>query len=328
MSESAVEWVIRPDIEMASLAQAIPSLNGRVAWFHEFLREELAPYPGRATLVMRMVVASTLIMIITMTFRLPYGAYGAIYALTLSRTSLEATAGALRMIVIGFGLAAAYIILGLMVALADPVLRFAWISLGFLGGFWAMSALSNYAASSRFGYLIAITVTLWDSHISPAQKVENTLWAMGVITLASIITLLAEIVFAAFRPPDDLIDGVAERLTCVEQLLTRYAEGKAASDSMRATLGRLAVTGTSRMRLLLRRSGFDPQYAAEMGAVVALTGRLVDLAANLPYFSGSVPEDGIERERIMAGRREATIPRNSRRPRQRFHSNTARIHTA
>ena len=48
--------------------------------YWEFLKEELTPYPGRAALVARMVMAATLVMIITMTFRLPYGAYCAIYA--------------------------------------------------------------------------------------------------------------------------------------------------------------------------------------------------------------------------------------------------------
>jgi hypothetical protein len=146
------------------------------------------------------------------------------------------------MIVIGYLLAGAYIILGLTVALADPILRFAWITAGFFVAFWAMSALSNYAASARFGYLIAITVTLWDRQISPSLKVENALWALGVITLASMITLLMEIAFAAFRKSDDLIDGIAERLTAVEELLTQYAAGQAATASIRTTLTRLAMT--------------------------------------------------------------------------------------
>ena len=81
---------------MASIAEPIPSLNSRVPWFWEFLKEELAPYRGRAALVARIVVASTLFMIITMIFRLPYGAYGAVFAITLSRESLEATASAAR----------------------------------------------------------------------------------------------------------------------------------------------------------------------------------------------------------------------------------------
>jgi multidrug resistance protein MdtO len=281
---------------MASIAQAVPSFNSGLIWFWEFLKEELAPYRGRAALVTRIVVASTLLMIITMTFRLPYGAYGAVFALTLSRESLEATASAVWMIAIGFFLAGAYVILGLMVALADPTLRFLWITAGFFAGFWAMSALSNYAASARFGYLIAITVALWDRNVSAASKVENTLWAVGIITLASLITLLLEVVFASFRQSNQLIDAVAERLASVEELLRRYASGESPSASIQTTLARLAMTGTSRMRLILRRSGVDPQYAAKMGAVVGLTGRLVDLAANLPYFSDRVPES--DRERI------------------------------
>jgi multidrug resistance protein MdtO len=281
---------------MATVAQALPGLNARATWFWEFLKEELAPYRGRGALVTRIVVASTLLMILSMTFRLPYGAYAAIFALTLSRESLEATAGAVRMIAIGFLLAGAYVILGLMVALADPALRFLWITAGFFGGFWAMSALRNYAASARFGYLIAITVTLWDSHISAAQKVENALWAVGVITLASVITLLLEIMFSAFRRSNGLIDGIAERLDSVEELLTHYATGEAANAAIQTTLARLAMAGSSRLRLILRRSNFDQQYAAQMGAVVALTRRLVDLAANLPYFSGRVLDS--DRERI------------------------------
>jgi len=287
---------------MASIAQALPGLHARTAWFWEFLKKELAPYRGRTALVTRIVVASTLLMVLTMTFRLPYGAYAAVFALTLSRDSLEATASAVRMIAIGFLLAGAYVILGLMVALADPALRFLWITAGFFGGFWAMSALRNYAASARFGYLIAITVTLWDRHTSPALKVENTLWAVGVITLASIVTLLVEILFSGFKRSNELIDGIAERLDSVEELLTHYATGERPDATIQTTLARLATTGASRIRLILRRSDLDPQYAAEMGAVVALTRRLVDLAANLPYFSGRVSPSDRERIGSIASR--------------------------
>ena len=281
---------------MASIAQSLPNSTSRLTWLGEFLKEELAPYRGRGAMVTRMVLASTLVMIVSMTFRLPYGAFGAIYGLILSRESLEATASAVRMVAIGFVLAGAYIILGLMLVLGDPILRFLWIALSFFLGFWAMSALRNYGASIRFGYLIAITVPLWDKHVSAAAKVENTLWAVGVVTLASLITLLVEIVFAEFRKSNDPIDALTERLTCVEELLTHLGAGVPVKPSIRTTLARLAMTGTSRMRLMLRRSDFGPQYASEMSAVVALTGRLVDLAANLPHFTGSVVE--IDRERI------------------------------
>ncbi len=282
---------------MASIAQAVPNSNAGIAWFWEFLKEELVPYPGRAALVTRMVVASTLIMVASMTFRLPYGGYAAIYALVLSRTSLQATSNAVRMTAIGYSLAGAYVILGLTVALADPTLRFIWIVAGFFGGFWAISAISDYAGSTRFGYLLAVTVTLWDLHEPAALKVESTLWAVGVITLAVFITLLLEMVFASFTRSDELIDGVSERLMSVAELLTRYATGESPNPSNHARLQRQAMTGTSRLRLIVHRGGFDPDYAAALNAVVALTGRLVDLAANLPYLSDRVTDD--DRQRIL-----------------------------
>ena len=61
-----------------------------LAWLREFLKEELAPYPGRGRLVARMVIAATLVMLITMTFRLPLGVQ-AIYALAISRGTHWAT---------------------------------------------------------------------------------------------------------------------------------------------------------------------------------------------------------------------------------------------
>jgi multidrug resistance protein MdtO len=281
---------------MASIAQAVPSLNSSLVWFWEFLKDELAPYRGRVALVTRIVVASTLFMVISMVFRLPYGAYGAVFAITLSRESLEATASAARIILIAFALAGAFVMLGLMLALDDPALRFCWIVTGFLIGFWALSALRSYTGAARFGYLIAVTVTLWDRHVPANSKVESGLWAVGVITLASYITLALEIAFKAFRKTTELTEAIAERLSSVEELLTHCGAGDDPNSSIRATLDRLAMTGTSGLRRTLRRSSSDPQYAAEMGAVVGLTGRLVDLAANLPRFSGSVSE--IDRERL------------------------------
>ena len=111
---------------MASIAQSLPASSGRHSWLWGWLRDELTPYPGRVLLVARMVIAATLVMIVTMTFQLPYGAYGAYFALSLSRENVEASATAVRMIVIGFVLAGAYTFLGVMLVLGDPMLRFVW----------------------------------------------------------------------------------------------------------------------------------------------------------------------------------------------------------
>jgi multidrug resistance protein MdtO len=302
---------------MGGVAQSLSGSNGRLAWLWELLRNEMAPYPGRGALVARMVTASTLAMIITMTFRIPYGAYCAILAFTLSRESLEGTANAARTLVIGVLLAGAYAMVGAMLVLGDPMLRLLWVVGTLFLIFYLMSATNNYAGTTRFGYLVVITIPLWDLHITANLKVEGTLWAVGALTIGSVTALLLELVFAAFRPTDDLIEGIAQRLAAVEGLLADYANNRAVEASTQTALTRLTMVGTSRLRRILQRSSNGPQHTQQMGAVVALAGRLVDIAANLTQFTSQVPEEDRQQicrvvkgiAAIRAGLRSGTVPR-------------------
>ena len=81
---------------MALLVQSASAPPRSTAWFREFLKGELTPYPERAALVARMVIAATIVMLITMTFRMPYGAYTSPFAFTISRESPEATGTAVK----------------------------------------------------------------------------------------------------------------------------------------------------------------------------------------------------------------------------------------
>src|SRR5215469_8098687 len=211
---------------MASLAQSLPAPGGRSTWLWQWLREELTPYSGRTLLVARMVLAAALVMIINMTFRLPYGAYSALYALTLSRESLEETKRAVWMIVLGFALAGAYVLATGMLVAGDPMLRFLWVAATLFLIFYAISATNNYGAAVRFGYLVVIAIPLWDRQITPQSKVTGTLWLVGTLTMASVISLLLEMGYVALRRGNDLLDPLRERLGCVQELLRSYADGR------------------------------------------------------------------------------------------------------
>jgi multidrug resistance protein MdtO len=201
---------------------------------------------------------------------------------------------------IGFVLAGAYVLVGATLVLNDPMLRFLWVVGSLFLVFYLMSALSSYAASARFGYLIIITIPLWDRLIPAEPKVEGTLWAVGTITGAAVITLLLEMVFAAFRGADDLIEGIAERLECVEELLAHYSDDHPIDSDSRSAVASLAMVGTSRLRSILQRSNYEPQREQQMGAVVALVGRLIDIAANLAQFSSRISDQDRERTRKVA----------------------------
>src|SRR5580765_3366422 len=108
---------------MATTAQNLPEPWEPLVSFREFLKEELAPYSGRVALVTRMVICATLVMIITMTFRIPYGMHGAVFSLIISRESPRATLKHVRTALIAFAFSAVYIFIGALFSLDDPTLR-------------------------------------------------------------------------------------------------------------------------------------------------------------------------------------------------------------
>ena len=53
---------------MSTLAQDIPDVPRPLTWLWEFLKHELAQYPGRAGTMARMVLAATSVMVICTRF--------------------------------------------------------------------------------------------------------------------------------------------------------------------------------------------------------------------------------------------------------------------
>ena len=264
-------------------------------WLREFLKEELAPYPGREKLVARMVIAATLVMLITMTFRLPFG-YQAIFALIISRETHWATMRTTVIALLALVPTAGYLIIGTIFSLGDPMLRMLWVIASLFICFLGIRIITDYTAASAFGSLVAISIPILDQHISTELKVKQTLWALGVTGLAAIIASLVALLFAGLKPGDFLMRSIAERLASVEDLLRCYATGPPVENDAAKKITRMAMLGTSTLRRNIQRSGYSPRYAEQMGIVVALVGRLVDIASSLVSLGVSVSSD--ERNRI------------------------------
>jgi multidrug resistance protein MdtO len=309
---------------MATAAQSVSNAPSPSEWFWQFLKEELAPYPGRTRLVARIVIAATIVMILTMTFRIPFGAYAAIYTFLISRESPRQTVKSAMTEVLVFVCAAFYILVGAMLFVNHPMFRLLWIVGTLFIMFYALNTMTNYVAAVRFGWLIVITIPLWDLRIPAEAKLEEMLWAVGAITLASLVSVGVELAFAGLSSGDQIASPLAERLAAVEDLLDHYSKGDSANNEIEKRITRLAMLGTSSLRRVLGRSGYAPHYAEQMGAAVVLVGRLVDVAANLtPLAIYNSDEDrgrfrelgqsiaGIRAE-LLKGRIPAPIPCASR----------------
>lgn len=288
-------------MEMAATsATSRPSL---LAGLRDFLRDELAPYPGRGALVARMVVAASIVMLVNMTFKIPYGAYAALYALTTSRENPDATLKAVKTSVIWFAIAAAYVLIGAIFFSSDPVLRVVWVLASLFLIFFSLSTAANHLAAVRFGYLVALTLTLWDSEIGAEQKVVGTLWAIASFSSANLIIAAVEFIYIQLRPTDQIMTALLERLRSVAALLRSLSSG-VVDNAVEQRITRLAILGTSRMRRDLRRSDYSSETNEQEGALIALVGRLVDLAAGLTYLSAQLSNVVLRRFDQLAARIE------------------------
>jgi multidrug resistance protein MdtO len=270
---------------MATLPQTVAEPQRPSHWFWGFLKQELAPYPGRAGIVARTVLAATLVMVIGMTFRVPYTFQGALYALLISRESTRATLQSAATIFTVTGIGAAYLLISAWFVINVPLLHLLWFIGTLFLAFFVTSTLTNYTGRVIFAIMIAIGAPLWDRHVSAETNVKDTLWLCLATLIGISVTAGVELAFARLRPGDEIISQIAERLSAVQNLLTSYAEGRAVDPDIEKKIIRLEILGTSLLRRILRRSDYSPQYSMDMGGVTALVGRLVDLAATLTQLS-------------------------------------------
>lgn len=250
-----------------------------MVWFGQFLRDELAPYPGRASLVARMTLAATIVMLICMTFGLSYGFQGAIYALLISRESPRTTLQVAGAMIVITGLGTAYLLTTVWFVISVPLLHFLWIGGSFFLAFYAISVINNYGAAVLFGVMLSVAIPLWDRHLSAERNVEDTLRVALAALIGGAVTAIIELVAARMRREDPIVLSVDERLAAVEELLAGYAREQPVAQTTQKKIMRLAMLGTPRLRRNLVHAGYSPQRSGEMRAVIGLAGRLVDAAA-------------------------------------------------
>jgi multidrug resistance protein MdtO len=279
---------------VGSLARAVPDAPRPSIWLWDFLKHELAPYPGRAQTVARMVLAVTLVMIICNVFRIPYAFVGGICALIVSRENPRATlnSAARTLLLIAGGVA--YVLVTVQFVVSVPLLHFVWnIGTLFLL-FFALTVVTNYGAFSGMSLVVSISVTIWDRHLPAETNLEDTLWLALSALIAVVVTSLVELAFGRIKAGDDVVLPIADRLAAVHSVLICYAEGRPADQAAEDRVVRLGVLGTSALRRSLQRSDYSQQYRSQMSSMVALVGRLVDITTaltQLRFEAGGLDRD-------------------------------------
>jgi multidrug resistance protein MdtO len=278
---------------------------GRAAswlWFREFIRWEVAPYPGRVNTVVRMTITATLVMIIVVTFRIPNPFLGAFFSILMTRENLTATWRGARVVVLGFVVASLYTVLGMMLFRGYPITHFFWVIGSLYLMFFVIRTANNYAGAVALAVPIGVALPIWDRPIASEDQVEGTLWLIVVIAVGVGVTVVTEAVYRIFDRSDPLIASVGDLLLPVQQVAESIGSLHTPSKAIHDRILQYQMIGTGRLRTTLQRQGVDPTQRAQRSALISLTDRLIVLATKLMLTPSQPAEDDAVRLRAIAKR--------------------------
>jgi len=260
-------------------------------WFPEFLKKELAPYPGRGALVARIVISATLTMILIVTFRIPGGVIGALSAFLFSRENLVSTARSAIFMIGWFLLGVLFIPVGARLFASVPETHFLWVGCSLFLAFAVLRCLANYAMAVGSAIVIGNVVSIWYLPGPAETNVELTLWLTLATIIGALSTLAVEVVFHALYGGDELMEGMDTRLALIENLMADYANSRPVSPATRAGLAQFAMVGASSLRRHVTRTSYTQIYRTRMLTLVSLTARSIDFAAALAGAFPSLSAD-------------------------------------
>jgi multidrug resistance protein MdtO len=291
---------------MATRAAQLPRQPARRTvswpWFREFIRWEVAAYPGRVNTVARMTIAATLVMIIVVTFRIPNAALAGLFSILLARENLAATWRGGRFIVLGFVVASLYTLLGMMFFRGYPITHFFWVIGSLYMIFFVVRTTTNYAAALAFAIPIGVALPIWDRSFPSEVQVEGTLWPIVIIAVGAGATVATEALYRIFDRSDPLITFVDDLLLAVQQVAESLAAHHAPPKSVLARVLQYDMIGTGRLRTTLQRQGVDPTRRAQRSALISLAGRLISLTADLERTLPQAGDNDAIRLRALSAR--------------------------
>lgn len=276
---------------MASEPIHIPHAERFSEWFPDFLKKELAPYPGRGALVARIVISATLTMILIVTFRMPGGVVGALSAFLLSRENLVSTARSALFMIGAFLLGALFIPVGARMFASTPETHFLWVGCSVFLVFFGLRCLTNYGLATGLALVVGNVVGIWYLPGPGEQNVEQTLWFVASTLTGALVTVCVEWVFYALHDRDDLLEGLDTRLALMEDLMACYATGSSIPRPTLSGLAQFAIVGAGSLRRHLARSSYVPLYRKRMSTLVSLVARSIDFAAALASAYPALPDE-------------------------------------
>ena len=234
---------------MSSSATA-DSRDLRPSWL-VWLRRELAPFPGRGPMTIRLVVAASLVTIISMALRVPQAAYSVFFCFFVTKENRVLTLFTGVLMIIGVTIATIINLLLYTWTFDYPEARIPAIAcLVFYAMFLSRTFVIG-ALGFAIGFFSALMITIGEAAPNTDILVRNELWLWIAIVYPIVLTVFVNQLLLPADPWMSLVGALGERLDAAEMALRRVIREGSAGGQTNQELMNLATRGSSQMFSLL-----------------------------------------------------------------------------
>jgi multidrug resistance protein MdtO len=220
-------------------------------WINQFW-QDLQPTPGRLSTSLRIVLATTLTLILLMTWQIPLAAFGLYMVFLLGRDSPSVSMRGGIVSVLTLAVAVATELAVVILTDNSPMSRVLSVAaVTFLAGM-VMRATTMPNNGVTWGFMFCTLIANWELHAPAEALVKDSLWLVGAGAVAVVCSVAVEYVFGATNPVARLQEQLQTRYRALEKLFTVIGNGAATEEVSAATVQvtRLAASGQAAMQEL------------------------------------------------------------------------------
>ena len=243
---------------------------GWLAW----LRRELAPFPGRREMMLRIVVSVVLVTTISMALQVPQLGYSAFFILFVTKENRALTLLTGAIMIVGITVASALSLFLYRFTFDYPELRVPVMAGLIFTGMFLSRVFVIGPLGFVIGFFTALIQTIAESAPNTDALVRGTLWLWVAVVYPIGLTIVVNQVFLAAHPWRVLVGALSQRLDKASAALERSIKEGSAGGQTNPALLEAAIRGSSPLMALLhfadsKDAALKRRHASVVAAIAA-----------------------------------------------------------
>jgi multidrug resistance protein MdtO len=261
----------------------LPAMPATLGDAGDFLKRELAPFPGRLNVMLRCMLTSAIVIVGSMTLEVPELALSLLVVFYVTQSNVVLTRLVGLMFMVGSTLGIGLSILLLKFTFDYSLLRIVIASLLFFGSVYLLRVLKIGVVF----FIVAIIVIYVQSFVDRIDQadllIRAVLWVWVAVNYPIALALVVNTLLLPGEPQLQLKAEIHRQLAALQTRLTQLIDGTAnAAPITLASVQQGALTLQKLLRFATMRDPHYREHQALQLACVATVSRLYRVASELP----------------------------------------------